>query len=566
MLLSQLIGRRTKEKPAEAALVSHIFLLRGGYMRQVSNGLYSLLPLGVRVLKKIKQIIREEMDGIGGQEVFLPFVNPRELWDESGRYESVGAELVRFKDRSGHEMLLAMTHEETVVALARNETDSYKSYPFMLYQLQAKFRDEPRSRGGLIRVREFTMKDAYSFHEDSESLEEYYDISARAYERIFSRCGLTEVRRVQSDTGMMGGQIAHEYQLLVDSGEDTIILCPACGYIANREVARSVRDYAEEKTLALEKVHTPQKTTIEEVSAFLGVETKKTAKVVFYEKDAAGLPVMVLIRGDLEVNELKLAKFLGCLPEAARPETVAKTGAVAGYASAIGLKGCRVIADFSIAGSANLVCGANERDYHLRNFNLYRDVREYEIADIAYAVEGEGCPECGKPLDFRRGIELGNIFQLGTRYTEKMGMRFIDAEGKEQIPLMGCYGIGVERLLAGVIEERHDKFGPLWPASIAPFQVHIITIDLSEEQQKEFSRPVYEDLLSKGIEVIYDDRPDRPGAKFADADLIGAPLCLIFSSKNFGEKKVEWKIRDKTGKGLIEFSEVQWLVREKVGK
>jgi prolyl-tRNA synthetase len=556
MRLSQLIGKRFKERPSEAVMESHAFLLRGGYIRQVANGLYSLLPLGLRVKRKIEAIIREEMNRIGGQEVLLPLVNPREIWEESGRYGTIDAELVRFKDRTGHDMVLAMTHEEAAVQLARQETDTYRSYPFMLYQVQSKFRDEPRSRGGLIRLREFTMKDAYSFHTDQEDLDRFYAVCADAYERIFARCGLPEVRQVRSDSGMMGGRVAHEFMLLTETGEDTIVSCPKCGYIANREAAESVREYAAGKPLPLEKVYTPGIKTIEEVSAFLAIAPEQTAKAVFYEADAEGRPVIALIRGDLAVNETKLAGILKTAPVPASPATVAATGAVAGYASPMGLKGVRVIADLSVARSANLVCGANEADFHMRNFNLERDADAHETADIALAREGEGCVSCGEKLAFRRGIEMGNIFQLGTRYTDKMGMRFIDRDGNERVPLMGCYGIGIERILAAAVEAHHDGFGPLWPVSLAPFQVQIVTIDLSAQRQEDFAAPIYGTLRAQGLEVAYDDRDERPGVKFADADLIGAPLRLICSSRNYGPQMVEWKARDKSGQGILRRDEV----------
>ncbi len=561
MLLNQLIGQRTKEVPREASLVSHAYLLRGGYIRQVANGIYSLLPLGIRVIRKIENIIREEMNAINGQEVLMPVAQPRELWDESGRYESVGPELMRFKDRTGHDMVLAMTHEEAALHLARNEAGSYRSYPFMLYQIQTKFRDEPRSRGGLIRVREFTMKDAYSFHRDQASLDEFYDRCANAYNRIFTRCGIPEVRKVQSDTGMMGGRVAHEYMLLTDSGEDTIVICKECDYIANLEVAKCKWIPEKQQLSALTKVHTPGKQSIKDVAAFLNVLESQTAKVVFYESDSAGQPIMVLIRGDIEVNENKLEKLIGVVPAAASEKTMLKTGAVAGFASPIGIHDCRVIVDESIAGATNFVTGANEIDYHYINFDLNRDAGEYEIIDIATVKDGDICPLCGEALLLKRGIEVGNIFQLGTQYTDRMKMRYLDETGQECTPLMGCYGIGIGRLMASVIEARHDKFGPLWPRAIAPFSVHIITIDLKDDEKVGFSTPIYHELCTKGIETVYDDREERAGVKFAEADLIGAPLRLIFSGKNLESRTVEWRSRDGSEKGLIQVDQVVSFVR-----
>jgi prolyl-tRNA synthetase len=565
MRLSQLIGRRYKETPAEASLTSHAFLLRGGYIRPVASGLYSLLPLGVKVARRIERIIREEMDRIGGQEVRLPVLLPRELWDESGRYASVGPELFRLKDRCGHDLVLGMTHEEAVVHAARGEADSYKNYPFMLYQIRTKLRDEPRPRGGLVRVREFTMKDAYSFHTDQADLERQYAICAEAYRRIFERVGLPEVRKVESDSGMMGGKVAHEYMLLADGGEDTIAVCGECDYAANREVAAARRVPFTESPLPLKRIPTPGKRTIDEVSVFLSLPAKRMAKMVFYEKDAAGTPVAAIVRGDCEVNETKLAGFIGVLPEPARDETIRKLGAVPGYASAIGLTGCRVIADFTIVDSPNLITGANEENFHLGNFNLGRDCPDAETVDIAAVREGDGCPHCAGKLALKRGIEVGNIFQLGTKYTGPMGMRFLDAEGWERTPVMGCYGIGVERLAASIIEARHDDHGPIWPASVAPFTVELIAVNLDPAQRDSFARPLYEQLLAAGIDVLYDDREERPGVQFADADLIGAPLRLIASARNYEARKLEWKSRDGKGQGMIEVEAAVNFVVEKLG-
>ncbi len=566
MLLSQLIGQRYKETPGEATLASHAFLLRGGYVRQVANGIYSLLPLGVRVVRKVEAIIREEMNRIGGQEVLMPVVLPGELWRESGRYESVGSELLRFRDRTDHDMLLAMTHEEAVVHLTRNEANSYKAYPFMVYQIQTKFRDEPRSRGGLIRVREFTMKDAYSFHTDEHDLARYYEECAEAYHRIFARAGVPEVVQVESDTGMMGGRVAHEYMLLADSGEDTIVACDSCGYVSNLEVATSAHEHDDETAKPLEKVHTPERETIADVSAFLSVPERMLAKVVFFEADSSGKPVMALIRGDLGVSEAKLAKVLGVMPRAATDETIRATGAVPGFASAIGVHDCRIIADRSVAEAADLVCGANQEDYHCLHFNLARDVQQYETVDIAEVKEGERCPKCDGRLAFKRGIEVGNIFQLGAKYTDAMGMRYLDTEGNERTPIMGCYGIGVGRLMASVIEARHDSHGPVWPLSVAPFSVHICALNLTDEQRRQFAEATYRALQAKGIDVVYDDREERAGVQFADADLIGAPLRLIFGKRNLAEGNVEWKRRDGSEKGLVAFTEVTAFVERFVAQ
>lgn len=556
MKISKLIGKRYKERPSEASLESHSILLRGGYIRQVANGIYSLLPPGLRVIRKIEKIIREEMDAIGGQEILMPIVLPKELWDESGRYSTVGPELLRFSDRTGRQMLLAMTHEEAVVHLAHDEIDSYKDFPFMLYQIQTKFRDEPRSRGGLIRVREFTMKDAYSFHTDQTDLEIYYESMEAAYERIFSRVGIPEVTEVLSDTGMMGGKAAHEFMLLTEAGEDTIVKCNRCDYIANLDVATGQRSYHVEEKKGLEKVKTPGRKTIEEVSQFLDVSSKQAAKAVFYETDSDGHPVLALIRGDLEVNETKLAKFIRVDPIEASEDTIIRIGAIPGYASGMNLEGCRIIADVSIEASSNLVSGANEKDHHYLNFNLERDLPEAEVFDIAKVKESDRCLKCTGNLIFTRGIEVGNIFHLGTKYTDVMGMRYLDQEGKERIPLMGCYGIGVSRLMSSIIEVRHDRYGPIWPAAVTPFHIYLISINLSRTERIEFPETAYQELIAAGYEVAFDDRDERPGVKFADADLIGAPLRLVFSVKNYAERKIEWKARAGADNGLIEYGDL----------
>jgi prolyl-tRNA synthetase len=566
MRMSQLVGRRYKERPAEATLESHAFLLRGGYARQVANGIYSLLPPGHRVAAKIEAIIREEMNRLGGQEVKMPVALTRELWEESGRYEGVGSELVRFKDRTGHDMLLAMTHEEAVVHLCRNEVTSYAQYPFMVYQIQTKFRDEPRSRGGLIRVREFTMKDAYSFHCSQEDLDAYYDRCRIAYSRIFTRCGVPETAVIESDSGMMGGKIAHEFMLLCDAGEDTVVTCDSCGYLANLEVAEGRIEAFATDPQPLEKVHTPEKTTIEAVAGFLGVEARQTAKVVFYDSDADGKPVMALVRGDVELNEVKLAKIIQVMPQKADDARIRSVGAEPGFASPMGIDpdACRIVVDHTIANSTNLVTGANEKDYHFKNFNLQRDLPGVEPVDIATVREGDGCPVCAGMIVFKRGIEVGNIFQLGTKYSESMGMRYLDEDGGEQTPIMGCYGIGVGRLVSSVMEAKHDKFGPMWPVSIAPWQVHLNALDYGTDEIKAMAEKLYGELIDVGLEVLIDDRDERPGVQFAEADLLGAPIRFVVSTRNLAEGQIEWKRRDTGEKGFCKPEEVvglaqQWL-------
>jgi prolyl-tRNA synthetase len=542
MRQSHLRGKRLKEAPAEATLASHTFLLRGGYARQVAGGIYSLLHPGLRVARKIERIIREEMNRVGGQEVLMPVVLPESLWQESGRAATVGAELARFSDRTGQPLLLGMTHEEAVVHLFRNEVESYRDLPFLAYQIQTKFRDEPRSRGGLIRVREFTMKDAYSFHVDEADLEAWYERCRAAYVRIFARAGIPEAVVVASDSGMMGGAVAHEFMLLCDAGEDTIATCPACGYLANREVATGRVAGFPEPAATLEKVHTPGCATIEEVAGFLGVEPRQTAKAVFYHRDEADLPVLAVIRGDLEINEAKLARIIRAEPVIAGHDRVRAVGAEPGYASvlAVSPEKCRIVVDHSVAGSGNLVCGANEVDYHYRNFNLERDL-PCETVDVAQVRGGDGCPRdgCDGALKLERGIEVGNIFQLGDKYTAAMGMSYLDEQGRARVPIMGCYGIGVGRLLAAVIEARHDAHGPIWPLSIAPWQVHLCALKLDEPDVAAAADALYGELEGAGVEVLFDDRNERPGVQFADADLLGIPFRLVVSPRNLKQRGVE---------------------------
>jgi prolyl-tRNA synthetase len=566
MRLSQLVGNRYKERPAEALLDSHVFLLRGGYARPVANGIYCLLPPGLRVVHKIERIVREEMDRIGGQEVLMPVVLPRELWEASGRYASVGSELVRFTDRAGHDMVLGMTHEEAVVALCRNEIKSHGQLPFMVYQVQTKFRDEPRSRGGLIRVREFTMKDGYSFHASEEDLERYYRICFRAYERVFTRVGLPEVIVVESDTGMMGGRVAHEFTLLSEAGEDTVAVCDSCSYRVNMDVARGRFPRYPEAPRPLEKVHTPGMKTIEEVAGFLGVEPRQTAKVVFYESDAEGRLVVLLIRGDLEVNEVKVAHIIGTVPVPAGPATIASVGAVAGFATVMGLdpRRCRVLVDQTIAESNNLVCGANEVDYHYRNFNLERDLPDIKTVDVARVQDGAGCPTCDGALRLRRGIEAGNIFQLGTRYTESMAMTFTDEEGKVRFPVMGCYGIGIGRLMSCIMEAHHDAYGPRWPMSVAPWHVHVCALTHGRESLRDNAEALYRDLRAADVEVLYDDRDATPGVQFADADLLGVPIRLVVSERNLQNGVVEYKRRDTGESGMIPAEAVITTVKQRI--
>ncbi len=545
MRMSHLVGRTMREDPRDATCPSHRFLIRGGYARQVSAGIFSLLPLGKRVVAKIEAIVRQEMDALGAQEVLMPVVLPAELWEESGRYQNVGPELLRFRDRNDKNMLLAMTHEEAVVHLARTEINSYKQLPATLYQIQTKYRDEARPRAGLIRVREFTMKDAYSFHASWECLDEFYEKAREAYIRIFERVGLDNCLCIESDPGMMGGDVAHEFIAVADCGEDVVFVSPDASYKANREVAMAAWKYEKSDPLPLEKVPTPGKQSIEEVAGFLGVGPENTGKAVFYT-DSDGNLVFAMIRGDFDVNESKLRKILGVAELAyADDEAIKAAGAEPGFASPMGLdpEKVKIVVDNSIAGSSNLVVGANEKDFHYKNFNLDRDLPDVETVDIALVRDGDPCPLTGAPLKALRGIEVGNIFKLGVKYSEPMNCRFLDSNGKSHPMIMGCYGLGVGRAMAAVVEQSHDEWGPIWPLSIAPFHVHICALDPAKTGVRETADQVYEALTAEGVETIYDDRGAKAGAMFSDADLVGAPLRIIISPKTLADGEVELKKR-----------------------
>ena len=547
MKIDKLVGERFKEKPSDCVIDSHALMLRGGYMKNVANGIFSQYTPLKRISKKIENIIREEMDAIDGQEVLFPVALPASLWDESGRYESVGSELLRFTDRNNARMVLGMTHEEAAVQLVRDYANSYTKYPFMIYQIQTKFRDEGRPRGGLIRVREFTMKDAYSFHTSQEDLEEYYQKCYDAYNRIFARVGIPEVITVKSDSGMMGGNVSHEYMLLTPVGEDSIAVCSECDYRANMEAAQSIINNTADETLdELTKVYTPDIHTIEEICRFLDSPLEKSCKAVVYQKNMTDEFVVVFIRGDLDVNETKLTNLLG---EAIHPGVITEEcGLHAGFIGPCGLPdGMTVLFDKSLEGATNLSCGANEEEYHYTGLNIPRDIGEVEYNDLAKIIDGGICPQCGKnTIKISRGIEVGNIFQLGTKYTKSMGMTYLDKEGIEQYPIMGCYGIGVGRLAASVCEAHHDAYGPIWPISIAPWQVHLCCLRADDENAKALADKLYDEMQNNGIEVIYDDRNVRPGVMFSDADLIGAPVRVVVSPRNLNEGCCEVMTRTKS--------------------
>lgn len=565
MKLEKLVGERFKERPADCVIDSHAIMVKGGYIKYMANGIYSsYLPLR-RIVRKIEQILREEMDKIDGQEVQFPVVMPASLWDESGRYDSIGDELLRFTDRNNAKMVLGMTHEEAAVHLVREYAQSYTKYPFMIYQIQTKFRDEARPRAGLIRVREFTMKDAYSFHTSQEDLEQYYEKCHAAYERIFERVGVPEVVSVKSDSGMMGGNISHEFMLLTPVGEDSIVLCDSCDYRANMEAAENISDIARDaESAALEKVYTPNVHTIEDVCNFFGDETKNSCKAVVYQQNVDDKYVVLFIRGDLEVNETKLVNFLGEQVHAA--VITEECGLNAGYIGPVDLKvngDAVVLYDKSLEGRNNLSCGANEAEHHYKGLDMERDVPNAEYHDFAKIQEGGICPKCGKKtVKISRGIEVGNIFQLGTKYTKSMNMTYVDANGESKTPIMGCYGIGVGRLAASVCEAHHDEYGPIWPKAIAPWQVHLCAVRVDDEEVRAYADKLYEDLQNAGIEVIYDDRSVRAGVMFADADLLGIPLRIIVSPKNMKQGVVEVASRDKTLKTQIPLENVMEEIKQ----
>ena len=555
MKLSKMIGERIKETPNGATLKSHILLLRAGYIKQVSAGIFSLLPPAQRVSKKIQEIIRQEMDSLGGQEVLFPVVMPRELWEMSGRYGKINGELLKFKDRTGHDMVLGMTHEEAAVHMAMNTIKSHEQLPFMIYQIQTKFRDEARPRGGLVRVREFTMKDAYSFHATQEDLDAYYKKVYDAYNRIYKRIGFKNFVVVEGDNGVMGGKVSHEYMAVTPAGEDSLVLCENCGYSSNMEVAVSVKEANETETpLEREEVFTGNAHTIEEVCAFLEVDAKHTAKAVAYQTTDEKL-VLAFLRGDREVNESKLAKLA---KSELMPVDVEKFGLVAGNIGCIDLNVETefVFFDKSLEGLENFVTGANKKDFHIKNVSATHDLANVEFVDIALVKEGDKCCKCGHNLTFTRGIEIGNIFQLGTKYTESMGMKIGMPDGSMKEPIMGCYGIGVGRALASIIEEKADEKGIVWPMTIAPWHVHFCPLRLDDENVSAVADELYKQMLDAGIEVLYDDRNLSAGIKLTDSELMGMPIRVVISPKTMANGQAEVTLRESGEKLFINLSEL----------
>ena len=562
MKMSKLFSQTLREAPADAEIISHQLMLRAGLIRQLGAGIYTLMPLGKRTVDKIEAIIRQEMDKIGGQEISMPVINPANIWKETKRYYQIGDEMTRFQDRNGRDMVLAMTHEEVVADLIRKEIQSYRQLPAMVYHLQTKWRDDARPRAGLIRVREFTMKDSYSIDKDEAGLDLQYRDHYQAYFDIFNRCALPSVA-VMADVGMMGGKMSHEYMYLTPIGEDTLIICDTCGYHANRQIALFKKPEAiKEEAKALEKVATPGASTIEDLTAFLNIQKSQTAKAVFMiatitqdQTDVEKL-VFALVRGDMDVNETKLANAVKAKElRPAQEEEIKAIGASAGYASPIGIKksdNLIVVVDDLVAQSSNLVSGANQKGHHYINVNYKRDFEANIITDITVAEEGYACAKCGGTLGSSRGVEIGNIFKLGTRYTDALGASYLGQDGKPKSVVMGSYGIGVGRLFACIAEEHNDDHGLIFPISVAPYQVHLIALKKGEEKADE----LYAQLQAAGFDVLYDDRNDSPGVKFNDADLLGMPIRITVSKRSIENGGVEFKLRHESDREVVSFEDL----------
>ena len=565
MRMTRLVTRTLRADPPEAETASHRLMLKAGLIYQVAAGVYAYLPLAWRALRKIENIIREEMDAAGSQELMMPALQPMELWEQTGRRAAMGDVLFSLQDRRGRPMALAPTHEEVITSIVRANVQSYRDLPVILYQIQTKFRDEPRPRAGLVRVREFDMKDAYSFNADEESLDESYQAMAQAYRNIYRRCSLPALM-AEADSGAIGGKDSHEFLLPTPTGEDTVITCPACGYTANAEKAVGVYPaVATETEQPLAEVATPGVKTIAELAAFLDVPEAKTLKAVFYAAD--GEVVFAVLRGDLEVNEVKLKNALGCRElRLATDAEVRAAGLVAGSASPIGIANLKRVADPSISGGSNFVVGANRPDTHYRNANYPRDFEVDLLTDIALAQPGQLCPQCGGTLESTRGVEVGHIFKLGTFYSDALGALYLDSSGQQQPIIMGCYGIGVGRLLAAAIEQNHDDQGIIFPTAIAPYQAHLVGLNLTDAAVAAAADNLYQQLWDAGIETLYDDRPDAAaGVKLNDADLIGLPLRLVVSPRNLRNNAVELKGRAETESVMVELENILPAAREKLG-
>jgi prolyl-tRNA synthetase len=552
MRYSEMFLPTGREVPSDAEVISHQLMIRAGMIRKLTSGIYSYLPLGYRVIRKLEEIIREEMNKAGAQEVHLPMVQPSELWQESGRWIHYGKELLRFRDRHDHEYCLGPTHEEVITSLVRNDIKTYRQLPRNLYQIQTKFRDEVRPRFGVMRCREFGMKDAYSFDVDEAGAEKSYEKMFEAYNNIFRRCGL-KFRPVEADSGSIGGKYSHEFMVMADSGEDAMVFCKKCSYAANLEKAEVAcpekRKILEEDWLPVEEVRTPDVRTIEEVSAFLKVAPQDIVKTLIFSAD--GKPYAVLIRGDQEINEIKVKNYLGAAElELASDEIILKTtGAPRGFAGPVNIN-IPVLLDYSVIDMVNFVTGANKEDHHLRNVNIGRDFKIESFADFRVVSPEDKCPRCGEEIGFARGIEVGHVFKLGTKYSKAMKAVYLDKDGQEKIMIMGCYGIGVGRTVAAGIEQNHDANGIIWPMALAPYQVIITPVNVNETYLRETAEYLYNSMITEGIDVIFDDRDERAGVKFKDADLIGIPLRITVGRKDLAEGNVELKIR-KTGESNL---------------
>lgn len=562
MRYSEMFLPTVREVPSDAEVASHQLMLRAGLIRKLTSGVYSYLPLGYRVIRKFEQIVRDEMNRAGAQEIFMPTVQPAELWQESGRWTHYGKELLRFRDRNDRECCLGPTHEEVVTDLVRNEVKSYRQLPVNLYQIQTKFRDEIRPRFGVMRCREFGMKDAYSFDTDEEGAEISYRKMFDAYNRIFTRCGL-RFRSVEADTGSIGGSFSHEFLVTADSGEDAMVYCANCEYAANLEKAEVPRPgekpVDQKDFLPLEEVHTPDVRTIEEVCTFLNVTPQDVVKTLIFSAD--GKAVAILIRGDEEVNEIKVKNYLGCDElELAMDDMIQEvTNSPRGFAGAIGIK-CRILADYSLMNMENMVMGANREDYHVKNVNFGRDVKISDFVDLRAVKEDDVCPRCRGAIRFARGIEVGHVFKLGTKYSKAMGASYLDRNGQEQIIVMGCYGIGIGRTVAACIEQNYDNQGIIWPMALAPYQVILTPVNVKDEVLFRTSEDLYQKLSSAGLDVLLDDRDERAGVKFMDADLLGIPLRVTLGPKRLAEGKVEVRLRRSGEVKILSLKEVEAFI------
>jgi prolyl-tRNA synthetase len=552
MRYSEMFLPTGREVPSDAEVISHQLMIRAGLIRKLTSGIYSYLPLGYRIIRKLEQIIRDEMNKAGAQEVHMPMVQPNELWQESGRWEHYGKELLRFRDRHDHEYCLGPTHEEVITSLVRNDIKTYRQLPRNLYQIQTKFRDEVRPRFGVMRCREFGMKDAYSFDVDEEGAEKSYEKMFAAYNNIFRRCGL-KFRPVEADSGSIGGKYSHEFMVMAESGEDAMVFCEKCSYAANLEKAEVAcpekKIIFENDWLSLEEIKTPNERTIEEVSSFLKVYPQDIVKTLIFNGD--GKPYAVLIRGDQEINEIKVKNYLGVTDlELASDEMIKNvTSAPRGFAGPVNIK-IPVLVDYSVIDMINFVTGANKEDYHFKNVNIGRDFKVEAFTDLRFINREDNCPRCGGNIKFARGIEVGHVFKLGTKYSKAMKAMYLDKDGQEKIMIMGCYGIGIGRTVAAGIEQNHDENGIIWPMPLAPYQVIITPVNVNEKNVMDTAENIYNLMLADGIDVIFDDRDERAGVKFKDADLIGIPLRITVGQKNLEQGNVELKIR-KTGENKL---------------